>query len=632
MDSEKTPYDQGAFSSRGTYYSGHATRMAASEVAERLKTAAARRLGNQPIRLEQGMARCSDQELPIGDLIAECAKASGGVLSVESSYVEPDVEMADRETGLGNLSGTYAFAAHAAEVEVDRKTGRIVILDYVAAHDIGTAINPTLVEGQIAGGVAMGLGAAIVEELIHERGRLVNPAYLHYALPRAADLPPIRTILIEGGDPKGPYGAKSVGEIGTTPPAPALANAVYDAVGVRVRDLPITPDKILMALAAKEGRRRDHRLWRRPRRWWIEIVRRAYPLGLFQLLRRWGPRLIHHPPSRPLEAFAMPSNLADLLAALGPAAMLVGGGTDVQLQRRQGLVAPTRLVSVLDVPEMKAIEIAVDGGIRIGAAVTLAELADEMSTRCPLVEEAVAGIASPQIRAMATVGGNLVQSKRCWFFRNDFDCYKRSGAASPCYAILGDHRFYHAAIDGHRCQAVTPSDLATAFVALDAEAIITGSAGTRSLAMGLFYTGPGETALLPGEVLAQIRIPAAAARRHGAFEKLRLWEGDFALASVAITADVDDDGFWRHPRIVLGAVAPTPWRARKTERRLDGARVRSADLRVALDQELNAAAHPLANNGWKLDAVAGLAEHAADRIGRKRMGHKAKRINAALEE
>src|SRR5205814_8439287 len=130
------------------------------------------------------------------------------------------------------------------------------------------------------------------------------------------------------------------------------------------------------------------------------------------------------------------------------------------------------------------------------------------------------GVASPQIRAVATVGGNLVQAKRCWFFRNGFDCYKRGGATCPCYAVQGDHRFYHAALGAHRCQAVTPSDLATALVALDADVAIRGASGARVVPMASFYTGPGETVLREAELVASGRLGRDALDRLAALEPL----------------------------------------------------------------------------------------------------------------
>jgi CO/xanthine dehydrogenase Mo-binding subunit/CO/xanthine dehydrogenase FAD-binding subunit len=607
----RTPYDLGAWGSRGTFYSGNAARKAAIEAAARIKELAARALGNQPIELEGGMARSGARAIPIGELVRTSDAAVDGCLTIETSFVETEVEMLDPKTGIGNLSATYSFAAHAAEVEVDRRTGQVRLLNMVAAHDIGTAINPTFVEGQIAGGVAMSVGVALGEELIHEQGRLVNASFLNYPLRRPADLPYIRTILVEGDDPKGPYGAKGVGELCVTPGAPAVANAVYDAVGVRVRDLPITPDKILSALAAKEGRRRRHHLWRRPGRWWVALVRWAYPHGVFRVLSRWDVRFARRPAPTAIEAVETPSTLADALKLLDGGTP-IAGGTDLLPRRQQGLAAPTRLVSILDLPEMDRIEIRTDGSVAIGAAVSLARLARELGPRAPIIAQAVEHIASAQIREMATVGGNLLQEKRCWFYRNGFDCYKRSGFGAPCYAVMGDHRFYHAAIDGHRCQAVTPSDLASVFAALDADAVVVGPAGERVFPIAQFYAGPGESVLRAGELLTEIRIAADAFARRGRFEKLGLWEGDFAIASVAITTRPDSGGVWRDPRIILGGVAPVPWRASRTEGRLDGTRLDVAALRRALDRELDGAAHPLPRNGWKLDAVAGLAERAIE--------------------
>ncbi|MBM4114136.1 MAG: hypothetical protein FJ253_12330, partial [Phycisphaerae bacterium] len=500
MDSERTPVDQGAWSSRGTHMGGHAVRKAARELAERLR--------------------------------AGEAVPAGGVLTHESSYVDPVMEPVGASK-TPNFSASYTFAAHACEVEVDPATGKVTVLDYVAAHDIGRAINPTLVEGQIIGGVAMGLGAALGEELIYEGGSPVNPAYVHYALPRAADMPRVRPILIEEGDPAGPYGAKSIGELGVVPAAPALANAVYDAVGVRIRDLPITPDKVLRALAEKEGRRpRAHRVWARPDRWEIELIRRAYRLGLHWLLDRIGTRFARRlavPPIASVEAPPTLRGALDALARHDGAAAPIGGGTDLLLQRRQGLTAATRLVSLREIEELGAVR-ADGGGVEFGAGVTLAALARELGERVPLIAESVGTIASAQVRAVATVGGNLVQQKRCWFFRSGFDCYKRGGVTCPCYAVEGDHRFYHAALGAHRCQAVTPSDLATALMALDASVVIGGALGERAVPIGAFYRGPGETVLAEGEIVTRVRIAADAAARAAAFEKLGLWQGDFAVA------------------------------------------------------------------------------------------------------
>ncbi|MFB9677386.1 molybdopterin cofactor-binding domain-containing protein [Streptosporangium vulgare] len=625
MDGELTPLDLGAWSSRATHMSGMATGEAAAAVAERLRELAADKLGCAPdeVGLRDGSAHAGGEEVTIADLV----RLDGDVLTRQSHYRVDGTEMIAPGEDRANLSPTYSFAAHGAEVEVDRRTGKVTVVDYVAAHDVGRAINPTMVEGQIIGGAVHGIGGALGEEVVRTDGRVANPAFVNYALPRAADVPPIRPVIVEGHDDAGPYGAKSVGEIPIIPPGAAIANAVYDAVGVRVRELPITPDKILTALAAKEGRRRDHRLWRRPGRWWIALLRALYPRGVHALLDRWGTRFGRHGrfgdkvgPAPEIGEVRRPESVADACAALSEGALAYGGGSDVLPSRRQRLIAPAVLVSTARIPAMRGITGTGTGtGIVIGGAVTLAEVAEELGERLPALREAIETIASPQLRAAATVAGNLLQAKRCWFFRNDFPCYKRNGASSPCYAILGDHRFQHAAVDGHRCQAVTPSDLATVLIALDAVAEIADGRGTRAVPLAKLYTGPGETSLKEGELLVSVTVPEEAGRAC-VFEKLALWEGDFAVASVAIsTRAVPGEPItrWQDTRVVLGALAPTPWRPRDVERALDGTETgadAAARLREIVDDRLTRHAHPLPGNGWKLDAVAGLAEKAAERL------------------
>ena len=613
MESDQTPYDLGAWGSRGTFYSGHAAIKVCDAVIERLTVAATTHFGNRPIRFEEGFAICEDERVPIGTLVASHPETMNGILSTTASFTDETSQLLD-SAGRGNFSATYSFAAHAAEVDVDMKTGKLRVVDFAAAHDIGTALNPVMVHGQIAGGVQMGGGAALGEEMLYEQGQVINPAFINYAMPRAGDLPHIKTILVEGGDPKGPHGAKGIGELCNTPPAPAIANAVADAIGFRIGDLPITPDKILTALAQKEGRRRDHRLWRRPNRWWIALVRYLYPRGLLRLLHAKRLRRARLQPPEVIRAIEQPTTLAAAIESTRSGLVPLAGGTDLLPANRQGVSRASHFVSLLDVPELKHIRTESDGTIVIGAAVSLAELARKVSDTCPVIVGTIRQIASTQIREMATVGGNLLQGKRCWFYRNGFDCYKRAGATAPCYAIAGDHRFYHAVIDGHRCQAVTPLDLATTLVALNAEAVVISPRGRRSIHIEDLYSGPGESHLRLDEVLEEIRVPPRSPSSRATFEKLALWEGDFAVAAVAIARDQDADGRWSNVRIVLGGVAPTPYRVRHTEHALVGTIPTLMDLRALIDEELDQVAHPLPRNGWKLDAVAGLAENAAERL------------------
>jgi CO/xanthine dehydrogenase Mo-binding subunit len=150
--------------------------------------------------------------------------------------------------GQGVPYATYGFAAQLAEVEVDSELGTVKVLHIHAAHDVGRAVNPTQVEGQIHGGVAQGLGLALMEEYIS--GRTDN---LHdYVIPTVGDIPPITVHIIEDSEPLGPYGAKGVGEPALVATAPAILNAIHDAVGVRVRQIPATPDRVRAAILAKK--------------------------------------------------------------------------------------------------------------------------------------------------------------------------------------------------------------------------------------------------------------------------------------------------------------------------------------------------------------------------------------------
>jgi len=170
---------------------------------------------------------------------------------VAEAFYDPPTEMLDREMK-GNLSCAYAFGTTGVEVEVDEETGEVRILQLFAAHDVGKAINPILVKGQIYGAAYMGVGYGLTEEMKLEQGRVMNPNFLDYKMLTAMDVVPVEPIIIEPGDEAGPYGAKGIGEPGLVPTAPAIANAIYDAIGVRLTSLPITPEKVLAALKEKK--------------------------------------------------------------------------------------------------------------------------------------------------------------------------------------------------------------------------------------------------------------------------------------------------------------------------------------------------------------------------------------------
>lgn len=257
VDTDIAPFAWGTFASRATYLGGNAVRAAAADAKRQILEFAAELL-NVPVGLlniQNGriVGPSEKKSLDLAEVTREYMyRHAGANIIGRGSFVPEGVEYPD-ETKYGNISGAYPFAAQAAEVEVDTETGQVKVLRLAAAHDLGKAINPMLAEGQIEGGVAMGLGWALTENLTYgPDGRVANPQFLDYQIPTAMDVPPLEVILVEPEEKSGPYGAKSLGEPALIPTSPAIANAVYDAIGVRIKELPITPEKILAALKEKE--------------------------------------------------------------------------------------------------------------------------------------------------------------------------------------------------------------------------------------------------------------------------------------------------------------------------------------------------------------------------------------------
>jgi CO/xanthine dehydrogenase Mo-binding subunit len=252
-DTDVKPWDVGVHASRTTFIAGNAAHLAALDARAQLFETAAELLGAPPEQLEArgGGVRVRDHPGRAVTL-ARIARArhfrTGGQIITGEGWYDPPTTMVDKDTYKGNISTTYGFGAQMAEVEVDTETGRVRVLHLACANDVGRALNPMAVEGQIEGGAQMGLGYALSEELLVRDGRVLNPHFQDYRLFTAADMPQIDTIIVETEDPDGPFGAKGVGEMGGTPTAAAVANAIYDAVGVRLTELPMTPERVLAAL------------------------------------------------------------------------------------------------------------------------------------------------------------------------------------------------------------------------------------------------------------------------------------------------------------------------------------------------------------------------------------------------
>jgi xanthine dehydrogenase molybdenum-binding subunit len=256
-DTDICPWDVGAHASRTTFIAGNAALGAAKKIKARLLEMGAKQLDVPLERLILNEQCIIDQENPenriaIGKLLRKAHFSHGGQMLMAEHFYDPANENMGKDFK-GNMSMTYTFGSHGVRVKVDQDTGKVQILKYVAAHDVGKAINPMLLEGQVYGGVMMGLGYALTEQVISEKGENMNPNFRDYKILTAKDVVPIEAPVLETYDEAGPFGAKGIGEPGCVPTAPAVANAIYDAIGVRINDLPITPERILAAIRKKQG-------------------------------------------------------------------------------------------------------------------------------------------------------------------------------------------------------------------------------------------------------------------------------------------------------------------------------------------------------------------------------------------
>ena len=300
-DTDLTPIDLGSYSSRVTFMAGNAALRAAEEVKKNIVSAAAKRMNCAPedviIRDDHVYKRAAlagDHEPSAAEILEEKDAPRGyvdgqilrgsvlqtrkkegpkehmsfeeavvsaidfhGALTGTGSYAPPIEARGGKHKGGGvGPSPAYSYSAQVAEVSVDEETGAVTVHKIWAAHDCGRALNPVAVEGQVIGSVWMGLGQALEEEMVWKDGLLMNPGLLEYRSPSSAESPEIECIIVESVDPEGPFGAKEAGEGSLAAAIPAISNAIYHAVGVRLRESPFTPERILAALRVKKGMKR----------------------------------------------------------------------------------------------------------------------------------------------------------------------------------------------------------------------------------------------------------------------------------------------------------------------------------------------------------------------------------------
>lgn len=239
-DTETTGWNLGDYASRGTYVSGKAAEKVALSAKKEILQEAAKLLATavEELELKNGAVFCTSnpaKQVPLGEVIVYAQSVSNREIICAETH--------------SPVFGPSSYGAHFAEVEVDTETGKVKVLDYVAVQDVGKAINPLAVEGQIEGAVQMGIGYALSETLeVDARGKVINNSLKKYRMPKAGDMPAIKVLTVEEGEETGPFGAKGVGECPVVPSAPAVVNAVANALGVDFYHLPLNPEEVLAAL------------------------------------------------------------------------------------------------------------------------------------------------------------------------------------------------------------------------------------------------------------------------------------------------------------------------------------------------------------------------------------------------
>ena len=567
MDTELAPDDLGSAASRVTFVTGQA----AIEAGKGLKAAIAERMGDEwgvdpgEVEIDDGWVFCGGDNARRASF-AEVFELSGSLRVIGRHEI--DLPRPDPKTGYGHYAATYGFGAQAVELEVDPATGHVTVLRVVVVQDIGRVINPLTLEGQMHGGIVQGIGMALQEELVLDHGQPVNSSMINYRVPRAVEAPLIECAFIETEDGTGPYGAKAGGEHSINPTIAAIGNAIGDATGVYLKTLPMTPQKVLTELSRRSGKLPATKPWKRPFNAEIATVRAMYPSTVFPALKKLGSMVSHGRPRSDGFEYVAADSLASAISLLqvdSGRAMVLAGGTDLFVGVQQGIYAPTRVVDITGIEALRSIDLS-DEASRIGGAVTLSEILAHtaLCERHPSLREGIEGIATQQIRNVATLAGDLSQEKRCWFFRSAFPCYKFGGASCPCYAVTGDSR-HHSIHGARRCAAPCVADAAPILHSLDAKVLLTGPKGQRSVSLGAFYTWSGETVVQPGEIICEIVIPRPRIETTEVFEKYAQWQGDFAEASVAVQLGWKGEQI-AQARIAFGGVSPLPERATRVER------------------------------------------------------------------
>jgi CO/xanthine dehydrogenase Mo-binding subunit len=256
-DTDIAPLDMGAIAQRGTFTTGNAVKNACLDAKKQIAKTAAKKLGVKPSSLVFREGKIypkggPEKAVSFEDAVYETLHSQEGRYVMGNGFYNPPTQSSDPVTFEGNPTLAYSFGAQVAEVEVDPETGIVKVLKMTAAHDVGRAINPLAVEGQMDGQIFSGMGQALLEECIVEDGQALNPSFLGYRLPRSFEIPETENMIVETIDPYGPFGAKEVGQGPIQCTTQAVANAVSNAIGYPIKEMPITPERVLKAIRQKE--------------------------------------------------------------------------------------------------------------------------------------------------------------------------------------------------------------------------------------------------------------------------------------------------------------------------------------------------------------------------------------------
>lgn len=504
-DTDLHPHSLGALASRVTYVAGNAVKRAAEAASKQLMQAASEQMKRAPTDLviingQIGPRGGPESEFKsVGTVVRANIYKPGGQPVIGVGTWDNPSEFPDHSR-FGNESGAYNFASQAVEVEVDRDTGEVKLLEVAAVVDCGTVIHPAAAEGQVQGAVMQGVGYAMVEYFDWHNGSPTDPNFIDYPLPSAAMTPKMHVAFADSYEPSGPFGAKGLGEIGLDAIPAAIANAIADAVGVRITELPITAEKVHRALHPELYSGEPEAPAPAPQGGLANRLAGGKPSGA----RLFKPEFIQ----------ASSVEEAVKLLTEGDSALVCGGISHAVRRERTGYPQAKRLVAINRVPELLAYAIDAQGRLHAGAAVTHQKLFDDARVQAGwrALNEAVGSVGHTRIRRMTTVGGSV-------------------GPLIPGF------------------------DIAVALLAHGADAIVAGPAGRRTVPLEALF----RTRLVAGEMLVAVEAAAPAPRTGTNFLK-HMPRGviETPVVNTAATVTLDASGLIAAARVVVGSVSPRP--------------------------------------------------------------------------